>query len=372
MKTLFKLYCFSMLFPAFSVLYLLIGFNVQNRILWLPFGVLFFLNYKYGTCLKVDIPIFSLCFFFLTYIFVAVVNSWNVPMYIGYFLTFLLIFFTNFIVRDYKDLFLKFFKLFFVLNLCYVIYQLVCLNLGFDSLAMIHSNLPAQEAAGYTIPTFISKPFYRYTGLFNESSPFTFYLSISYCFFSVLNGCKTYKRIALLLLLFSGAKFAYLFLLIHAFFFMKSKIIKLSILSFMLILVSLFLYYSEDLIRMTNGEVVSVFSRLDHFGESSSLDTAINYWGVGLQESSEGKVSLDFFSILTTGFGFCGLILIFTCIVSFYRLVNNGNKKFFCIPFFLGLTASGSFLILQYSLLSYCLMYLHNSNLITNNKKNEI
>ena len=223
---------------------------------------------------------------------------------------------------------------------------------------MIHSNLPAQKAAEYTIPIFLVKPFYRYTGLFNESSPFAFYLSISFCFFGVFEECKRYKYLSLFLLLFSGAKFAYLFLLLHAFFFIKSKVVKLFALLTLISISLLFIYYADDLILMTNGEVASIFARFNSFGNYSS---DINYWGLGLQESSEGKVSLDFFSILTSGFGYCGLVFIFICLFSFYHLIQNRDKNYFCIPFFCGLMSSGSFLILQYSLLSYCLMYLHNN-----------
>ena len=55
------------------------------------------------------------------------------------------------------------------------------------------------------------------------------------------------------------------------------------------------------------------------------------------------------------------LVFIFICLFSFYHLIQNRDKNYFCIPFFCGLMSSGSFLILQYSLLSYCLMYLHNN-----------
>lgn len=358
MNSLFRLYFISLFLPAFSVLFLLIGLNVQNRIMWLPLGIIFFLIYKHCTCSKVDLPILFLCSFFFIYCFVAVEHSWNVPMYVGYFLTFLLLFVTNIVIRDCRDGFLLFFKRFLLVNFAYVIFQLICLNLGFDELAMIHSNLPAQKAAEYTIPIFLVKPFYRYTGLFNESSPFAFYLSISFCFFGVFEECKRYKYLSLFLLLFSGAKFACLFLLLHAFFFIKSKVVKLFALLTLISISLLFIYYADDLILMTNGEVASIFARFNSFGNYSS---DINYWGLGLQESSEGKVSLDFFSILTSGFGYCGLVFIFICLFSFYHLIQNRDKNYFCIPFFCGLMSSGSFLILQYSLLSYCLMYLHNN-----------
>ena len=358
MNSLIKLYFFSLFLPAFSLLYLLVGFNVQNRIIWLPLGIIFFLNYKRCICSKVDIPILFLCSFFFVYCFIAIEFSWNIPIYIGYFLTFLLLFITNLVIRQYRGEFLSFFKCFFLANFIYVLYQLICLNLGLDELAMIHSNLPAQKAAGYTIPVFVTQPFYRYTGLFNESSPFAFYLSISFCFFSIFSECKKYKYLSLFLLLFSGAKFAYLFLLLHSFFFVKSKIIKLLVLSMLVGIFFLFICYADDLIFMTNGEMASAFARFDSF---SNFSSDFNYWGIGLQESSEGKVSLDFFSILTMGFGYCGLFFIFICLFSFYHLIQHRNKKYFCIPFFCGLIASGSFLILQYSLLSYCLMYLHNN-----------
>ncbi|WP_294591017.1 hypothetical protein [uncultured Bacteroides sp.] len=352
-----SLYYILLLLPALSLTQFFLGIYLQNRLLWFPLGI--FLVGKYRRLQSFNSPILFLVLFFTLYCYLALVNGWNIQIYLGYALTFSLLLVSNSMVFAYKDLFLSFFKAFFVLNVCYVLLQLIFLNAGLSSFAIAHTNLPAQINDGYTIPVFIQAPFFRYTGLFNESSPFAFYLCICFCFFTSL-GIKyeLYKKVTLVLLLFSGAKFAYLFLLLYMVIIVRSKI--LQILSIVILVGVIYLFISDFnyLMELTAGEMASFDGR---FRELEGIDSRFSLWGNGLGKSSTGEVPLDMYSILLAGFGGCGMIVIFILIIGFYISIKSRHKKAFILPFVVGTLSCGSLLIVQYSLLSYCLIYLHKN-----------
>lgn len=353
-----NIYYLLLFLPTYSITQALIGLNIQNRILWLPLGILL-LSFKcYRVLYKFNVPILLLFLFFLYYFLFACINDWNIIIYFGYFVTFMLLFLSNTLVYMYKELYLKFFQLFFICNCLYVLIQVILLNLGYDSLSLIHSNLPAQLESDYSIPVFFMKPFYRYTGLFNESSPFAFYLSICFCFFKCLGSdCRTYKKIAFLLLVFSGSKFAYIFLVLYAILFVKSKIVKIAGFLFLIISFYLFIFNFDYIFELTSGEITSIVKRFSGLDNSMS---AISLWGIGLKQSSTGEIPLDMFSILSTGFGIVGLVVILVLIFIYFYMINSCYKYLFALPFVVSVFSSGSLLIIQYSLLSYCLIYVHN------------
>ena len=262
MKPLIVFLFILMLTPAFSLIQSALGVYAQNRILWIPFSFLLFVLPKYRKVFPFQISLLILLFFFGIYCIVALYNGWNILLYCAYFLTFLLLFISSSAIYYNKEIFLSFFRLFFILNAIYIVYQLVCYNLGFISLTMIQSNLSAQVAAGYTIPIFITPPFIRYTGLFNESSPLAFYLCICFCFFKSLGTYRKYQFFTFLLLLFSGSKFAYIFLLYYVIFFTKNIILKCISLLCLSCIVYLILNDLDILMELTSGEAASIDNRM--------------------------------------------------------------------------------------------------------------
>ena len=305
---------------------------------------------------KCNVPILCLMFIFGTYSLFAVILGWNVMMYLGYFLTAFCLFLSLPIVNGNRLLFLRFFKLFFLLNCLFVVWQICCINLGLTSLSMLQSNLPAQSEAGYEIPFFVKPPFIRYTGLFNESSPFSVYLMICMCFFKALGkDYKGYFYVTLFLILLGGAKIGYLFLIIYSLFFVKSKLIKIAALSLFIIVAFILVCNFDLLMEFSHGEVRSIMSRMSSFEDSR--ESELTLFGSGIKTSSNGKVGLDMFSILTSGFGLIGSIAILLSIIGYYWISKSPIKKYMILPFIMAALGSGSLLILQYSLMAYCLSF---------------
>lgn len=351
-------------FPAFSIIYLFSGIHVQNRMLLLIIIPMILPLIKINIQ-KYQVPMILLVLFFSLYTIIAFCYQWQFIIYFGYFSTFFLILLTIFVIHFEEEHFIQFFKIFFYANIFYAILQLILLNLGLESLTMLHSNIPVQE--NYTIPIFIAKPFYRYTGLFNESSPFAFYLIICFSFFSAIGRkYRKLKACALFFLSISGAKIAYLFIVLHYMVFSKSRVIK--IISISLFAITMYLYFFElqTLINLTYGEIASVLVRAQGFEFKDS------FWGTGLGKSSEGELALNMISILISGFGYLGSLFIVSCIIAFYALINNRSKKFFILPFFVGVLSNGSLLIVQYTLIIYCLIYLHHNKISISQRKKEV
>lgn len=131
----------SLVLPAFSFSQLAIGIYFQNRILCIPFIFIWYIKHFSLAVSKCNVPILCLMFIFGTYSLFAVILGWNVMMYLGYFLTAFCLFLSLPIVNGNRLLFLRFFKLFFLLNCLFVVWQICCINLGLTSLSMLQSNL---------------------------------------------------------------------------------------------------------------------------------------------------------------------------------------------------------------------------------------
>lgn len=355
-KTLTYLNYISMMLPAYSLSYIFLGLYFHNKLLLIPL-MLAALPLVKIKIKKYSIPLLFLTLLFFSYSVIAFLNNWEYLIYFGYFLTYFSLIITIMIIRLEEEHFISFFKLFFQLNILYTVVQLVILNLGFNGIAMIHSNLPAQNE--YTIPVFIAEPFYRYTGLFNESSPYAFYLIICFSFFKSLGKKYTmYRYCALFFLVISGSKAAYLFLILYNIFFTKKVFIKLLMLFALLSLIYLYMFELNFLLEITSGQVASVIKRL------AALDgNDFSMFGIGLGKSSEGEVPLNMLSILISGFGYLGSSLIIGSLYLFYLFIENPNKKDFILPFIVGAISNGSLLIFQYSLIIYCLIHLHKKRM---------
>ncbi len=356
---------FAALLPAYSLSQALINSYISNRfiaLLILPF----FIFIKPAKNFVIDYPtafLWLIILFVGGYALLAIVEKRNYLIYFGYVIAFLYIFLIFKIIKMNNNIFLKFMKIFLVINFIYVLIQVLLLNIGWGGVAMMHSNLPAQM--DYSIPIFIMEPFYRYTGLFNESSPFAFYLAICHALFIILND-KNYKNIALILLIFSGSKAGYLYLFIFYSVFTKSHSIKLFLRCVLLIILILFCYFFDALSGFSPGEFASLIQRQEALVNN---EVKISLFGVDLGSTSEGELALDFFSIFWTGFGVVGLIGIFYLFILFYRSVKNDKKHLFIPTLFIGLLSSGSLLIFQYSLLFASLYYCHTLGLANSSSR---
>lgn len=361
MRQIFKLLYWLMSLPSLSILQYILGAFVQNRILWLPFGIYALRNRAFRTISSLMHPFLFLCVFWGIYVFFALILGWNVLLYFGYFFTGLLILLSgNVIILD-RNLYLKFFNLFFVANGLFVLFQIFTVNVGLGEYSMIQSNLAVQTGGNYIPPVFITKPFIRYSGLFNESSPYAFYLCICFCFYKIKgHGSEKYLFWDILLLVFSGSKFAYLFILSYLMFFSGYKIVKIIASIATISIITLILTDLKLLIEITGGEVASIHKRLD--GLLGISDNGISLLGEGLKSSSNGDVELNMFSILIGGFGIMGTIIIFLALFRFYTQIKFNRKIVFVLPFIIGIVSNGSLLIVQYSLIIYSLLYFHYEN----------
>lgn len=351
------LFYLSMLLPAFSISQMVAGMYFQNRILWIPFGLIYFFKSLKGRITEISLPFVWLSSIFLSYTVFGAVLGWNYMMYLGYLLTSILIVISIPIIKRYPQLYICFFKFFFLCNIIYAFWQIICVNSGMMSLSMMQSNLPAQNEADYFIPFFVCPPFIRYSGLFNESSPFNIYLIICFCFFTALGKpYRRYKIAAFLAILFGGAKIGYLFFICYAVFFIKSKVIRTIAFILLVLLIGVILMNFDLLLELTKGEAMSIMARMS--GLEGAADSGLSLFGSGLKTSSNGEVGLDMFSILSGGFGVIGGATILICIMYFFHKINCRYKNLMILPFLLAALGSGSLLILQYSLMVYCLIYL--------------
>lgn len=355
MKKIINIFYYLNFLPSFSIFQSLVKFYVSSRFLSLIFLPILLYKKRFWIVDKSLLPIISLLFFFILFSTIALVDNRHVVVYIGYVIAFIYIVMFYYVVKYYPDFFLNFMKLFLVLNAIYVFVQIVFLNIGLTAFTMFHSNLPAQN--NYEIPVFIGEPFFRYTGLFNESSPFAFYLIICFVFFDQIGyNYKKYKNIALVLLLFSGAKLAYVFLMMHYAFFSKNLFFKFIFKTIFIIFLLSFFYFYEDLSNLVSGQTASLNQR---FNSLIGFDN-ITWLGTNLGKSSEGDMGLNYFSIFISGFGLIGFIFSICMFILFYLFLKTKNKIYFIFPFILGLLASGSLLIFQYSLLFATLFYLND------------
>lgn len=341
--------------PAYSLTQVLLNIYTSNRFLSLILlPILLFFKFKKKIVLNHPETFFILFIgFFIGYTILAISEGRNVAIYFGYVVAFLYIILLFWLIDINHDFFLKFMKIFLLFNFFYVVIQIFLLNVGLGSWAMWHSNLMAQT--DYTIPIFVSEPFYRYTGLFNESSPFAFYLAICHAFFTVFDN-KKYKRLALILLIFSGSKAGYLYLLLYYFIYSGSRVLKFLLGGVLLFLSVGFFYFYDQFFLLTYSEMASLSQRQEAIFYN---ETELSPFGVNLGSTSEGELALDFFSIFSSGFGVVGLVAIIFLFTLFYRSIKSNRRHFFILPLLIGLLSSGSLLIFQYSLIFASLYYCH-------------
>lgn len=358
-------------FPAFSLSYPLTGIYFQSRILGLPFLVWHLLKNKKG--LPKDLIILCIpCFISISIPVLGLFADRTFGLIdIGYILSFLyLIFFAQSMSKNI-ELFIDYLKYFTIANIIYALLQIFLMNIGMDSLAMIHSNLPSQVEAGYTIPASTILPYiYRFSGLFNESSPLIFYLCSFFVFSLEIKITKPSKSISwiqlitLIMIAISDSKFAYVFLILLPFFkiagLTKIKYFKELVNFLLLVLAIVYLFYNYSTIVDALASNLPAFSDRHTNVENSILSLSeLGIFGKGFVSSTSGEVGLDAVSIVVGGYGGLfgvGLLISFL----FWILASKVKyKENFLVVYILGLSSSGSFLISQYTLF-FTMIYIVN------------
>jgi hypothetical protein len=360
-------------FPAFSIAYPLTGIYFQSRILGLPF--------LFKKILKIDenLYLFTLPLVVSIIIPILGLTSNRNPSLIdiGYILSFayLIVFVQS--MGERPKQFIVFLQVFTISNIIYAIFQIMLCNLGIAALSMIHSNVPLQVDAGYVIPPSSSIPYiYRFSGLFNESSPCIFYFSSIAVF---LDAIKTEEYISfkdrnitifvvLLMIAIADSKFAYAFLVM----FLTGKIslaLKIGYLKTIFNFFGAFTFLAYIVSNYSN--IISyLFVTLPAFGDrysdmESSFFRSQNFFGSGFvstASSNSDVAGLDAISIVLGGYGFlCGIAVLFTFLMWIFKIrpPRMGN---FIVVYLLGLASSGSFLVSQYTLLFTMIYVTHKIN----------
>jgi len=366
----YKINLFFNIFPSYSISAWVSSIFVQPRLFALPFLInkdfKFRLN-KWNFLLLVNflicffIPLFG--FFFdraFYYLDIAYVLS---SMYA--------FFFINTVVSTEKNikLFDSFLYLTLMLNFWYILLQLLLYYTGFSQYTMIHSNIPFHVNSGYTIePGFISF-IPRYTGLWIESGPLTFFLCLTFPYI-IQNGVKFpgyLKLIVFLLIFFSQSKFLLIFIPIVFLEFLVKKVLprfyRLSVRPLFIILV-LTLFISSILIiifgdfqfhKDLSNEIPAYELRLNGLRAGLSSISDIGPFGKGLLPTNIDLKGVKFalqgsdaFSIIFLGYGLYPGSILLLSILLIPVFADITYKYTLCAVIIFGFLSSGSLIVPQY------------------------
>ena len=360
-----------MFFPAFSLSYPLTGVYFQSRILGLPFLCWYtFFNKRE---IRKDLLIFGIPLLISVVIpILGLLTDRNFSLIdIGYMLTFLyLIIFAQAMGR-HLNLFINFINVFTFANILYCLIQTIMMNVGLDSIAMIHSNLPLKATSGYVLPPSILPYTYRFSGLFNESSPLMFYLCCAYIFLGEIDAKKNSKItrniqvLTLLTILVSGSKYSYAFLIIYAVIqvvsTIKDKNIKISLSTILLMMTTyLFINYYSMIVTSLSESLPAFDERKSNLENSVISLSNLDLIGNGFLPSSTGESGgLDAITIVVGGYGFFFGIAILISFLVWILVSKVKNKAIFIAVYILGLSSNGSFLISQYTIF-FTMIYVIN------------
>ncbi|HHQ4645152.1 TPA: hypothetical protein ACSP3W_003471, partial [Aeromonas veronii] len=191
--------------------------------------------------------LFSL-FYLIAYLIISLLSERNLTVSdFGVSVTFVLLFFYANYGINYPEKFLFFIRVFFLLNVIYIFYQMAMIYFGLPEFTMLHQNAHSKS---YVIPYSNYPPYLpRYTGLFVESAPLTIYLAMTFFVFINVGGKydKIFAVFALILMLLGGAKSAFFFLLMFALrFFNLYKYLSIKYLSITLILLLWIAVLNQD------------------------------------------------------------------------------------------------------------------------------
>lgn len=296
---------------------------------------------------------------------------------VGYIVTYLYIFAGLAVVRSDPYLFLRMVKLFWVLNVCYAVYQNIALLSGFgNEWVFWHQNTHSEH---YEIPKASFLPLYRVTGLFGESAPFVIYLMFTHFAFGVMGVKREFRLLNIVAILLAGAKIGYLFVLllfvqrgISRFRWFLPVIYVVGIVCLVYFL-PLFvdLLGTVDMFTSAVNRAIKMNNSLNEFlrGEGSAL------FGHGFFSSNEIIRLLsnrtadtfirgnDFFSVYIFSVGVVGTLLLLLPIVSWFgRHVKSLRSKELgdlYLVLVLALITAGSLKNFQYAYLVFVLGYVN-------------
>ncbi len=365
-----------MFFPAFSLSYPLTGVYFQSRILGLPFLCWYtFFNKRE---IRKDLLIFGIPLLISVVIpILGLLTDRNFSLIdIGYMLTFLyLIIFAQAMGR-HLNLFINFINVFTFANILYSLIQTIMMNVGLDSIAMIHSNLPLKATSGYVLPPSILPYTYRFSGLFNESSPLMFYLCCAYIFLGEIDAKNTSKItrniqvLTLLTILVSGSKYSYAFLIIYAVIqvvsTIKDKNIKILLSTILLMMTTyLFINYYSMIVTSLSESLPAFDERKSNLENSLISLSNLGLTGSGFLPSSTGESGgLDAITIVVGAYGFFFGIAILISFLVWILVSKVKNKAIFIAVYILGLSSNGSFLISQYTIFFTMIYVINKQQLI--------
>jgi hypothetical protein len=336
---------------------------IPLRYIWFCFPFLFRMIKKELVVLLVA------CVLFFIYPIIAVNFGRNISSYdVGILAALVLCIFQLTIVYRKPRFYSKFVVVFFIFNTIYSVIQVLVIKIGLNqSIALLHQN---SHFAGYVIPNSSYFPYFpRYTGLFVESAPFVIYLVFSYFFFSINKMRTILKGLALLLLLFSGAKsgliFVFLILLyeVKAFKYINMKLVIFSFFS----ILGIGFYFSDYILgflKVSEYSLGSLYLRMNMMVTSFSNfynDSQLLFFGGGAITTAsviEGQAELrglDFFSYFVLPNGIFGTLVLLYPIYLYIKkittklVVNEKGSIFMCTC--LALMTAGSLANYQYTYL---------------------
>ena len=363
-------------FPAFSLSYPLTGIYFQSRILGLPF--LCWYTFFQEREIRKDLLIFGIPLLISVIIpILGLLTDRNFSLIdIGYILTFFYLIMFAQAMGSHLNLFINFIILFTFANILYSLIQTILMNIGLDSIAMIHSNLPIKITSGYVLPPSILPYTYRFSGLFNESSPLMFYLCCSYIFLGEIDAKKPsivtliIQLLTLFTILVSGSKYSYAFLIIYVVIkvvsTIKDKNIKI-LLSTILLMIATYLFINYYSIIVTSlSESLPAFDERKSNLENSLISLSeLGLIGNGFLASSTGESGgLDAITIVVGAYGFFFGIAILISFLVWILVSKVKNKSIFIAVYILGLSSNGSFLISQYTIFFTMIYVINKKNTI--------
>ena len=266
------------------------------------------------------------------------------------------------------NVFNKFIHIILLINIYYSAFQIFCFYAGLPELTMLHSNIPFHVESGYSVQAGIFL-IPRYTGLFIESGPLTFFLCLTFPYLLQRRIEFPYylKLLTFLLIIFTQSKFLLAFLpalLFESIFkrYMPSSYIFLSrpltslsiVLSFLIVLFTIILQDSE-LNQYLGINIPAYDERLFALRDGIKQIMDLPLFGKGLLPTNfdvEGATfnitGLDAISIILCGYGLImGSILLLSYLL--FPVLSKMDYKFtFIIVLITGFISSGSLITPQY------------------------
>ena len=357
---------------------------VQPRLFSLPFLIESFTKTKLSIwnlflliniCITIVTPIIGLFFGRVFYY-----------LDIAYFLSAVYAFgFINLTLRKQENIvtFNKFVEIILILNISYILLQLVLFYTGLVEYTMIHSNIPFHVKSGYTIQHGYLLGIPRYTGLFVENGPLTFFLCLSFIYI-IQKGVsfpKYLKLLVFILVILSQSKFLLLFIPVLFLEVLAKKVFPrlyklfvnpffyLGLMIFIIIVIIIAIFRDTNLSQYLSQHIPAYQLRLSGLRASIEAISQVEFFGKGLLPTNfvlpgatYKLLGLDVISVVFFGYGILmGTIMILTYIIM-PVLANIDYKFTFCAILFLGFLSSGSLITPQYMFALIYVIVSHYQN----------